>query len=602
MDKTLRLILFGFLLIVSLFTGSCKTGFSVGDDTPPAAIGDLGFDPLSRLLGWTAPGDDGNSGRATIYFIRFFDDTEVARILGVDSLEGVSFDVIERAVQDNFDDATQVVNTIEPDGAGAQQSFQAPRLDISGTKRFFYAIRTNDEVGNQSDPSNVVQVETPLSSLEFQSAASGSCLGEAVGSGNFDGDDNGIRDVAIGDPCLGVVYVFFGGNDLVRHATQGTVDVSSADVTIIGNPDDLFGASVAGVGNIDGDFADELAIGAPGFQGERGEVVMIRGSREGLPSTIDLRGGAQPDLLITGENAGDKFGFTVSRRGSTDILIGAPGAQSGRGRAYLFRGGDLESVNSASDARGTIIGQSAGDMFGFDITQAGQIDSDVSSGFAVSSPGAGKVYVFFDRPEGIKDLSVDTSDVVTIQGDPVQGFGSSISGGGNIIGDVNNESGDERDDLLIGAPGSNADTGSVFLYSGVDIAGARTSGLSPDFKTEFTGISPGDRFGTSISVFSDLTPEVEREDRDTAIVLRLDNTNADFGIGSPGTPEGGTAYLFFGRGDFPSSVSAGDADIRISGGSEGLEFGKTVGDLGDVTGDFIEDFAVGGSGFIRMGF
>ena len=121
------------LLALVLFMTAC----SIGDDTPPARITDLSADEITRNLDWTAPGDNGNSGRATIYFPRFLDDEQVAEILGVPNLDGVPFVEIEAAVIENFDDATQVPDFAQPEPAGSPESFLTPRIDISGETSYF---------------------------------------------------------------------------------------------------------------------------------------------------------------------------------------------------------------------------------------------------------------------------------------------------------------------------------------------------------------------------------------------------------------------------------------------------------------------------------
>jgi hypothetical protein len=633
MDKMtkLKIILWSFLLIVSLFSGSCDTGISIGDDEGPSTIEDLNFDLATRLLAWTAPGDDGNSGRARVYDIRFFQDTEVAELLGlsVDKLDTVPFSEIQEKVQDNFSEATQLLDEPEPDKAGTPENFLITRLDTLGTRRFFFVMEARDEVGNSSSPSNVVEGTTPLAFAEFRNSATESCFGEAIGSGDFNGD--GTNDIAVGDPCLGRVYVFLGGNNLIKRLAEGGqfFDVASsgiADVTIIGNAGDMFGAAVTGIGNFEGDSADELAIGAPQANGGKGKVFIIFGKRKNLPSTIDFTNGAQADLQITGENIGDNFGFTiVDGTGVIGekrvILIGAPGANSQRGKLYLFRAQDIESNASASNARAIFIGENTGDMFGFSIDQTGNFNDDKFDDFAVGAPGAGKVYVIFGDKgiSGQKDLLVNKSGVVIIQGNPEDNFGFAISGGEDIDDvDVENRDGTERPDLFIGAPGSNMSTGSVFFYSGEDIESAKTTGTSPSFTTEFTGENPGDSFGASLSVIRDLNPEIDKDKESEGLILVLKPTNSDFAVGAPGASR---VYLFFGRSNFPSSVGAGEANIILPLPQDpppSEEFGSVVVNLGDVTGDsrrdgrriiirrnsleFLEDLAVGGLGFIRVEF
>jgi hypothetical protein len=613
----LGLILCPCLLILSLAVVSCDGGFSVGDDARPARVEDLDFDLSARLLSWVDPGDDGNSGRATVNDIRFFSDTEVAELLdlpSVDDLDNVEFSEIEDVVQENFSEATQVLNEPEPDDAGTPQSFLVPRLDITETATFYFALNVRDEVGNDSGPSNVLEVQTRLVTTEFRDSTNAGCLGEAASSGDFNDDD--FDDLVIGDPCLGMVYIFFGRNNFTMGSSDGDglFDIGSGDtpdVTIIGNGGEMFGASLAGIGNVEGDASDDLVIGAPAFDGERGRVFVIAGD-EDIPSTLDLTNGDEPDFVITGENVGDSFGLTIIRRRDNAIFVGAPGAGSARGRAYLFEGNDLDSVTPADEATTIIIGESPGDMFGFAIAEAGRIEDDSSNNLAIAAPGGGKVYVFLDEDDGTKDLATDTSDMATIEGSAADGFGSAIAGSGNVIGIVQvdpDDDVDERDDLLVGAPGSNANTGAVFLYSGEDIDAAEAADVSPGVETEFVGVNAGDRFGASIAIPGDLNPDLDQDEQSEGNILELDLTNEDFGIGAPGTAGGtGTVYLFLGRNDFPASVSADESDIILEGSAPGDELGRFLASVGNLTDDsttdlvFKNNLAVGGVGFLRVVF
>ncbi len=608
-SKATKLLRISYLFAI-LFIVSC----AIGDGTPPATITDLSSVEVSRLLNWIAPGDDGNKGRATIYFFRYYDNQEVAEILGVPNLDGVPFLVIEEAVRDNFNNATQIPDFQQPDVAGSSQSFLAPRLDLSGELTFFYSILTNDEVGNSSQPSNVVELTTPLQSVKYVSDEPGSCLGDSVGSGNFNGDEtfsnnnnsfnndinNFISDYAIGDPCLGRVYIFFGQEDLTNDGST-VIDVANADVTVIGNADDMFGASLAGIPDFDDDVrAEELVIGAPGFDNNRGKVFVIFGSRD-LPSVIDLSDSSVERIEVVGENVGDNFGFSVAdgntvTNGQGLFLVGAPFFGSDTGRAYVFRGGGLKKDEEvpATDAGATFTGEGPGDLFSFDIENVGRIRKNSFDEIGAGAPGIGRAYVILGQDSiNSKDLAVDTSDVVILEGSADDSFGISLSGDGDI-----DEDGEERDDVIVGAPDSNMSTGSVFLYSGDDIDNSFQDGTIPPVETEFTGISPGDMFGASVSVMAQLNFEQEKRKRDTATVLLLQTINADFGVGAPGTANG-NVYIFFGQTDFPATVSASNADAELVGEAGESNFGSLVQGIGDVNGDVFEDFAAGGTEFIR---
>lgn len=595
--KALKIIyLLPILLVVSC---------AVGDDSSPGTISDLSSTEISRLLNWTAPGDKGNKGRATIYFIRFYDDEEVAEILGVPNLDGVPFLVIEEAVRDNYDEATQIPDFQRPDVAGTPQEFVTPRLDTSGQTSYFYAIRTNDEVGNSSQPSNVAELTTPFQSVKYVSENAESCLGEAISSGNFNGDreDDGefLNDIAIGDPCLGRVYIFFGSNDLTDNGST-VIDVTTADVTVIGNANDMFGASLAGIPSFEGNTrTDELVIGAPGFDNDRGKVFLIFGNTE-LPSVLDLSDPDVDRIEVTGENVGDNFGFTVAdgssvTNGSGLFMVGAPFFAADTGRAYVFRGNGLprNEVSPATDAGATFTGQAPGGLFGFDIENVGRMRRNSFDEIGVGAPGISRAYVILGQDNiSSRDLAFDTENVVVLEVDGDDSFGMSLSGDGDI-----DEDGEERDDLIVGAPDANMSTGAVYLYSGDDIDTALEDGTTAPIETEFTGLNPGDRFGTSVSVMPELNFELEKRNRDTAIVLVLEPINAAFGVGAPGTTNG-IIYLFFGQSDFPSMVSASDADIDILGQAGETNFGKEVNGVGDVNGDLFEDFGGGGDEFISI--
>jgi hypothetical protein len=84
-------------------------------------------------LKWTAPGDDGMSGRATRYDLRY-------SILPI--------------TPTNFTTAMAVASLPSPGLPGTQESFVVSGLDP--TASYFFAMKTVDDVGNWSTMSNVV--------------------------------------------------------------------------------------------------------------------------------------------------------------------------------------------------------------------------------------------------------------------------------------------------------------------------------------------------------------------------------------------------------------------------------------------------------------
>ncbi|NIT14045.1 MAG: hypothetical protein GTN99_07370, partial [Candidatus Dadabacteria bacterium] len=118
------------------------------------------------------------------------------------------------------------------------------------------------------------------------------------------------------------------------------------------------------------------------------------------------------------------------------------------------------------------------------------------------------------------DLSVDTSDVVTIEGELSDEFGVSVGGDGDYDGDPEEDEdfGDinrtvNRDDVLIGAPGFGGEIGRVFFYCGFDIEDAFEMGTNPTASKIITGLVPGGRFGDEIRDLGDINPDLDPEDR-----------------------------------------------------------------------------------------
>lgn len=111
-----------------------------GDATAPAAIADLtvtGTTGTSVSVRWTAPGDDGTTGTATSYDVRY------------------STSAITSA---NWSTALQATGEPAPATPGTAQSFTISGL--SGSRTYYVAVKTTDDAGNISLLSNVVNGTT----------------------------------------------------------------------------------------------------------------------------------------------------------------------------------------------------------------------------------------------------------------------------------------------------------------------------------------------------------------------------------------------------------------------------------------------------------
>ena len=120
-------------------------GVSGPDVTPPATVSNLTFSQvfdLSAVLSWTAPGDNGASGTATTYDLRYSTSPITAA---------------------NFASATPVNPQPVPALGGTLQTYVL--LNLSRATTYYVAVRALDDANNWSAVSNVASATTSAADL-----------------------------------------------------------------------------------------------------------------------------------------------------------------------------------------------------------------------------------------------------------------------------------------------------------------------------------------------------------------------------------------------------------------------------------------------------
>ena len=402
---------------------------------------------------------------------------------------------------------------------------------------------------------------TSRSLLEPKGAVTNDQLGLSVASaGDVNGD--GYDDVIVGAPNndaagtdAGQAYLYFGG--------PGADDIP--DLIMTGNnAGDLFGFSVSGAGDVNGDGYDDVLVGAIGYDSpgvSAGRVYLFHGGSP--PSNLGY-------LQFSAAAAGDGFGYSVARAGDingdgyADIIVGAPFNDAGgtdAGRAYVYFGG-----NNDANADITFTDAAAGDRFGWSVSGAGDVNadrfSDVIVGGFLNGGGNGRAYVYFGG-QGADN----TADLILV-GSAAERLGNAVSS----AGDVN---GDGYSDLIVGAytnsvAGTNA--GRAYVYYG---------GVAPDATADvtLTGVAGGDFFGYSVSGAGDVNGDGYAD-----VIVGANGVNTIF-------TDTGRAYVYLGGGSPDAS-----ADIVFTGKAANDFHGAFVSSAGDVNGDGFSDVIVGAYG------
>jgi hypothetical protein len=268
-------------LAAAMAGGSCAEG----DDHSPGRVGDLHYfwtaDALffngrvsqgdttgsadTRILAWTAQGDDGHSGEASLYDIRYVTAEVLAQLGAADGMV---------ALQSFWDQAPQLFGEPGPRKAGRLEQFFLPRINPGDT--VWFAMRVVDEIGQESKTSNIAgplrirRLNIPVRPRPGDTVDG---FGRALaGAGDLNAD--GYPDMLLGSPDQGVVAVVLGGaNNTLIKAQPNDQDIPvltavpelTPAMSLKGDTADEFGGSLAGLFNLNGDALNDMGAGAPGL-------------------------------------------------------------------------------------------------------------------------------------------------------------------------------------------------------------------------------------------------------------------------------------------------------------------------------------------------
>ncbi len=348
-----------------------------------------------------------------------------------------------------------------------------------------------------------------------------------AGAGDVNGD--GFADVIVGAPFENSGSLSNAGAAYVISGSTGSVLLHFHGVA----PYDFCGNAVAGVGDLNSDGFDDVAVGYP--------LADYGGTNSG---SMFVYSGANGSVLyqIDGSAANDQLGSVLDSAGDTDgdgipdILIGSPYFNHDFGRVWLISG-------ATGAIRFVYTGQVDNGGFGRGISGIGDVDHDGFDDFAIGDSRS--------NWSGVRSGSVSIQSGLT--GLPIHRIDGPQSNAsfGYSLDSVDDFDGDGIPDIIIGAPGLTLpgrwDPGAAGIYSSV--TGARIY--------QFTGTYEDGGVGVSVAGIGDLN----------------DDGYAEVLIGGPTFDQSTTTNVGFAQvwGVNPYMTITNDSVSASNGGLIGLE-------------------------------
>ncbi len=336
-------------------------------------------------------------------------------------------------------------------------------------------------------------------------------------AGDLDGD--GYGDLMVGSPGHSAAGANSGKAYLVLGpVTAGSAGLGDAAVASWSGENllDYVGITVLAVGDLSGDGEVDLAVGAPGFDGEGGgggrawifEGPLLSGEQDldlsfasvtGLSSSAE---GPPPPhgALGTGDFVGDAIPGEADYDGdgAADLALGATGdgtlgPETGK-VAFFF--GPLDPGDAlVSDADSTLYGPAAASYTGSPVVVAPDLDGDGLPELLVSSDGLEAGRVTIARPSRGVTGSLDEADTWLEGGAEGDLFGFGVATPRDLDGDG-------VLDLVIGSPqadGQEPDAGAATIFFGPFGAGVIGVGEGETL----LGEQDYDTFGAALETLSD---------------------------------------------------------------------------------------------------
>ncbi|MBO1900498.1 Ig-like domain repeat protein [Leucobacter weissii] len=473
--------------------------------------------------------------------------------------------------------------------------------------------------------------------VDWSGDGQNAALGTSISSEVCDVNGDGVDDIVVSSwlwsgaerASAGALYVVFGASEL-QGGNLGSDYLSTGRAVRVDGPaaDAEIGFSINCLGDVNGDGIDDFGVGSDVTQ----RAYVIFGAEDFGPADLaDL--GERGYVVSSGDEASGHFGHRIAAigdvngDGKAEIVVSALDASTlGRtrnGRVWVIAGkADTADIDLADPEQAeanllfTIDGAINLDRL-TEVSNIGDFNGDGVPDLLISSQwqrvgtaaNAGRAFVIWGGTGGNVDLASLGDRGISIEG-PTRGadrFGIAVSS----AGDVN---GDGLADLLIGAQSSSSRPGGVAVVFGKKDESAKihTNPLSTELSvfscTEdaapvanacpegseavprgywINGANNGDLTGADVAGVGDVNGDGLPD-------FAVSAKGYDAIVGETALNNSGAVWVVYGKPDTALQNLAGLADdqgFRIDGAAAGDAIATSVGAVGDVDGNGVDDVA-----------